>query len=178
MVVMVPPIVVMGVQGAGKSTIGSKLAQRLGLVFVDGDRLHSDENVARMAAGIALTDEERLPWLRDIGRVLSDGRDRGIVVVCSALKRGYRDLLREAAPDVFVVDPEGPMELIAARISEREHEYMPPDLLQSQYDILEPLADNERGVVVDVRLSPEEIVRVTLDALQHDLTVGRTTRAD
>lgn len=168
----IPPIVVMGVQGAGKSTIGSMIAERLGLVFVDGDRLHSEENVARMAAGIALTDDERLPWLRDIGRVLSDGRDRGIVVVCSALKREYRDLLRESVSDLFVVDPEGPMELVAARISEREHEYMPPELLQSQYDILEPLAADERGVIVDISQSPEEITRAAVQAIEQETGAG------
>lgn len=162
----------MGVQGAGKSTIGAMIAERLELVFVDGDRLHSEENVARMAAGIALTDDERLPWLRDIARVLSDGRDRGIVVVCSALKREYRDLLRESVPDLFVVDPEGPMELVAARISEREHEYMPPELLQSQYDILEPLAADERGVIVDIGWSPEEITDRAVEAIRTELAAG------
>jgi carbohydrate kinase (thermoresistant glucokinase family) len=162
----------MGVQGAGKSTIGALIAERLELVFVDGDRLHSEENVARMAAGIALTDDERLPWLRDIARVLSDGRDRGIVVVCSALKREYRDLLRESVPDLFVVDPEGPMDLVAARISEREHEYMPPELLQSQYDILEPLAADERGVIVDIGWSPEEITDRAVEAIQAELEAG------
>ena len=167
-----PPIVVMGVQGAGKSTIGSMIAERLGLVFVDGDRLHSEENVARMAAGIALTDDERLPWLNDIGRVLSDGRERGIVVVCSALKREYRDLLREWVPDLFIVDPEGPMELIADRISAREHEYMPPELLQSQYDILEPLGADERGVVVDIQLSPQEITDRAVEAITQEFSAG------
>lgn len=161
----------MGVQGAGKSTIGSNLAARLMLVFVDGDRLHSDENVAKMASGHALTDEERMPWLNDIGRVLSDGRERGIVVVCSALKREYRDLLREWVPDLFVVDPEGPMELVAARISEREHEYMPPELLQSQYDILEPLAADERGVIVDIRWSPDKIIDAAVLAIEQDRKV-------
>ena len=161
----------MGVQGAGKSTIGSNLAARLMLVFVDGDRLHSDENVAKMASGHALTDEERMPWLNDIGRVLSDGRERGIVVVCSALKREYRDLLRGWVPDLFVVDPEGPMELVAARISEREHEYMPPELLQSQYDILEPLAADERGVIVDIRWSPDKIIDAAVLAIEQDQKV-------
>ncbi|MEX1078476.1 MAG: gluconokinase [Homoserinimonas sp.] len=169
---VIPPVVVMGVQGAGKSTIGSMIAERLHLVFVDGDRLHSEENVARMAAGIALTDDERLPWLRDIGRVLADGRERGIVVVCSALKREYRDLLRESVPDLFVVDPEGPIELIAARISEREHEYMPPELLQSQYDILEPLAADERGVMVDIKLPPALITDRAVAAIERDVRAG------
>lgn len=171
---VIPPIVVMGVQGAGKSTIGLGVAVRLGLTFVDGDRLHSDENVAKMAAGTALTDAEREPWLRDIGRLLSEGRDQGIAVVCSALKREYRDLLRDSAPDLFVVDPEGPMQLVAERISHREHEYMPPELLQSQYDILQPLQDDERGVIVDIRLPIESIID---DAVAAIIGTSRTQGA-
>lgn len=149
---------VMGVQGAGKSTIGTLLAERLGVRFVDGDRLHSEENIAKMARGEALTDAERLPWLREVGSVLASGRDDGIVVVCSALKRDYRDLIREFVPDLFVVDPEGPMALVADRISARQHEYMPPVLLQSQYDTLEPLQADEAGVIVDIRRTPEELI--------------------
>lgn len=162
---VVPPIVVMGVQGAGKSTIGSLLAGRLGVAFVDGDRLHPEENVARMAAGIPLTDADRMPWLREVARVLAEGADEGIVVVCSALKRSYRDILREAAPQLFVVDPEGPMEVIAERIAARNHEYMPPELLQSQYDTLQPLQADEQGVVVDIRLSIAEIIDAAADAV-------------
>ncbi len=154
----IPPIVVMGVQGAGKSTIGTLLADRLGLHFVDGDRLHSAENVAIMAAGRGLSDEQRLPWLREVGRVLAEGGESGIVVACSALRRSYRELLRQCAPELFVVDPEGSMELVAARIGDRRHEFMPAGLLQSQYDILEPLEGDERGIVVDIGLSPAEIV--------------------
>lgn len=157
---------VMGVQGAGKSTIGTLLAERLGIDFVDGDRLHSDENIAKMAAGVALTDAERLPWLQEVGAVLQAGRAAGIVVVCSALKREYRDLIREFVPDLFVVDPEGPMELVAERISERHHEYMPPELLQSQYDTLEPLDADESGVTIDIRKTPEELIDIVADTLK------------
>ncbi|WP_349236229.1 gluconokinase [Cryobacterium sp. BB307] len=153
-----PPIVVMGVQGSGKSTIGTLLARRLGVRFIDGDRLHPDENIVRMAAGVPLTDEQRRPWLQEVGRVLADGSSSGIVAACSALKREYRDLLRESAPDLFVVDAEGPMELVEARIMVREHEFMPHELLSSQYAILEPLAADETGVVVDISRAPAEIV--------------------
>lgn len=162
-----PPILVMGVQGAGKSTIGSLLADRLGVGFVDGDRLHPPENVALMAAGTALTDVERIPWLRTVAGVLAEGRDGGIVVVCSALKRSYRELIRSEVPDLFVVDPEGPIELVAARISERQHEYMPPALLQSQYDTLEPLQPDERGIVVDIRLTPADLIDTIAAAITH-----------
>ncbi len=165
MVNRIPPIVVMGVQGSGKSTIGSLLAQRLGVAFLDGDSLHSEDNVLSMAAGNALSDEQRMPWLREVGNALARGRNDGIVVACSALKRSYRDLLRESAAALFVVDPEGSMELVAARISARQHEYMPPALLQSQYDTLEPLEADESGVIVDIAFPPHELLDSIVDAL-------------
>lgn len=164
---------VMGVQGAGKSTIGTMLAERLGARFVDGDRLHSEENIAKMAAGTALTDAERLPWLQEVGRVLQEGRSTGIVVVCSALKRDYRDLIRGFVPELFVVDPEGPMQLVAERIRARQHEYMPLELLQSQYDTLEPLEADELGVVVDIRQSPQELIDSVITALEQLPASGR-----
>lgn len=154
----IPPIVVMGVQGAGKSTIGTLLADRIGAAFIDGDRLHSPENVAIMAAGRPLTDREREPWLREVGRVLAENRGSGIVIACSALKRRYRDLLRASVPELFVVYPEGSMELVSARIGARVHEFMPAGLLQSQFDTLEPLEGDERGITVDIALSPPQII--------------------
>ncbi|MHA6670387.1 gluconokinase [Homoserinimonas sp. A447] len=172
----IPPIMVMGVQGAGKSTIGTMLAERLGVGFVDGDRLHSEENIARMAAGTALTDAERLPWLQEVGKVLQAGADTGIVVVCSALKRDYRDLIREFVPNLFVVDPEGPMSLVAERISARQHEYMPPELLQSQYDTLEPLQADEAGIPVDIRRTPDELIDDIVEAVQAHQAAGGPTQ--
>ncbi|WP_081738062.1 gluconokinase, partial [Arthrobacter sp. H41] len=153
-----PVIVVMGVQGSGKSTIGALLAERLAVPFVDGDTLHSEDNIALMAAGTPLTDADRLPWLRTVGETLSSGTDTGIVVACSALRRSYRDLLRSYAPGAMVVHPYGPIDLVAARISAREHEYMPPSLLTSQYDTLEALQDDEAGITVDIAHPPIVLV--------------------
>ena len=159
-----PPIVVMGVQGTGKSTIGAALAARLNIVFVDGDDLHPATNKAKMAAGQPLTDEDRVPWLKRIGETIAENRSAGriTIVACSALKRWYRELLRSSAPDLLFVHLAGDRDLIADRIQHRNHEYMPTTLLNSQFETLEPLADWEAGTVVDVAESPEEIVdRVT-----------------
>lgn len=161
----IPPILVMGVQGSGKSTIGTMLGAKLGITFIDGDSLHPPTNIAKMAAGIPLDDDDRMPWLTEIGRVLATGRQKGIIVACSALKRTYRDLLRQSAPDLFIVDPEGPIELVASRISYRLHEFMPPALLQSQYATLEPRAQDERGVTVDISLDPAVVVETAAAAL-------------
>ena len=155
----------MGVQGSGKSTIGTMLAAKLGVTFIDGDSLHPSENVAKMAAGIPLDDDDRMPWLGEIGRVLAAGREGGIVVACSALKRKYRDLLRESAPDLFIVDQEGPIGLVAARIRGRRHEFMPPALLRSQYATLEPRAQDESGITVDISREPAAIIESVASAL-------------
>lgn len=168
----IPPILVMGVQGSGKSTIGMMLAEKLGITFLDGDSLHSPENIAKMAAGVPLDDADRMPWLAQIGNILATERHSGIIVACSALKRRYRDLIRDSAPDLFIVHPEGPIELVAARISTRQHEYMPATLLSSQYTILEPRSLDERGVTVDISCEPSAVI----DAVAIALAVGSSTR--
>jgi carbohydrate kinase (thermoresistant glucokinase family) len=160
-----PPTVVMGVQGSGKSTVGTLLAARLGVDFVDGDDLHPDRNRTLMAAGTPLADADRIPWLETVGRLLAAGSGTGTVVACSALKRSYRDLLRSFAPDLAVIHPHGPIELVAERISRREHAFMPPSLLVSQYEVLQPLQGDERGLTVDLALPLDDIVEQAAEFL-------------
>ena len=155
----------MGVQGSGKSTIGELLAQRLGVPLIDGDSLHSAANKEWMGSGRALSDEQRLPWLNEVGERLALGAAAGIVVACSALKRSYRDLLREHAPTIFTVYARGDIDLINARIAARHHEYMPPSLLRTQFEDLQERGDDEPGVTVDIAQTPEEIVDQILAAI-------------
>jgi len=157
-------VVVMGVQGIGKTTIGRLLAERLRVPFIDGDALHSARSIELMASGIPLTDADREPWLHAVGEALAAGTATGgVVVACSALRRSYRDLIREHEPRAYFVEPWGPIELVRDRVGSRTHEYMPPQLLQSQYDALEPLAGDERGVRLSVLATPQEIVDVVAD---------------
>ncbi len=155
----VPPLVVMGVQGSGKSTSGRAIAAALALPFIDGDDLHPVSNKEKMASGHPLTDADRAPWLEAIGTALADGLARGesTVIACSALKRRYRDLIRSFAPDTRFVHLSGAQRLIAERLTHRDHEYMPPTLLDSQFETLEPLEADEAGIRVDISLTPAEI---------------------
>jgi carbohydrate kinase (thermoresistant glucokinase family) len=143
-----PLVVVMGVSGAGKSTVGIALADLLTVRFVDADALHPPANVAKMAAGTSLTDADRWPWLDLVGAALADARESGLVVACSALKRAYRDRLRAAAPGVQFVHLDVPRTTLAERVMARPGHFMPPSLLDSQLDILEPLGPDEAGMVV------------------------------
>ncbi len=154
-----PIAVVMGVSGTGKTTIGTRLAHRLGWPFAEGDDFHSAANVAKMHAGQPLTDQDRWPWLQAIADWIG-ARERageGGVVTCSALKRSYRDLLRQGHPDVRFVCLVGSHDLLQARLSNRSGHFMPASLLQSQLDTLEPLQPDEPGSTVDVSQSPAEI---------------------
>ncbi|MFW7413701.1 gluconokinase [Demequina sp. SO4-18] len=151
-------IVVMGVTGCGKSTVGMRLAHELKAEFRDGDDLHSEAAVAKMAAGIALTDEDRWPWLEAVATWL-EGQDRG-VIACSALKRVYRDCIRDVAGEevvfVHLAAPQSVLEPRVRRRAEHDGHFAPPGLLDSQYAALEPLEPDEIGGTVAVQnYSPE-----------------------
>ena len=165
--VATPPlrVVVMGVSGCGKSTIGQALAAALGLSYLEGDALHPAENVARMAAGIALTDADRQGWLQAIAHELNRATG-GLVVSCSALKRSYRDLLRSAAPGLQLVHLHGDAALLAARMQERRGHYMPPSLLQSQLDTLEVPGDDEGAITIDFAEPAPSIIDALLSRLK------------
>ena len=153
--------VVMGVSGSGKSLIGAMLGRALDIAFVDGDDLHPQENVQRMAAGIPLTDDDRHGWLVAIAARLRVAKhaEIGLVVACSALKRRYRDLLRsEGDAAVQFVHLEGEAPLLAQRLAQRRGHFMPPALLESQLATLERPAPDEGAWVVDIRDTPDAIV--------------------
>ncbi|GAB1513856.1 gluconokinase [Actinophytocola sp. KF-1] len=152
-----PLVVVMGVTGSGKSTVGTALAERMGVPFADADDFHSPENVAKMRSGVPLTDVDRRPWLLAIGTWLAE-HERGAVVTCSALKRAYRDTLREAAPDITFLHLHGDKDTVRKRVAARTGHFMPESLVDSQYADLEPLGADERGVVVDFALPVDVIV--------------------
>jgi gluconokinase len=152
--------VVMGACGSGKSLIGALLARTIGIEFVEGDTYHSPENVARMSAGIPLTDDDRRAWLAAIATRLDAWRSAGLglVVSCSALKRSYRDVLRAGRDDVQFVYLEGTRALLEQRLAGRRGHFMPPSLLDSQLAILEPPSHDERACVCDIGEPPDVIV--------------------
>ncbi|WP_245196904.1 MULTISPECIES: gluconokinase [Labrys] len=167
----VPPLptalIVMGVSGAGKSSIGERLGLRLGWAFRDGDSFHPPANVAKMHAGIPLTDEDRWPWLAAIAAWIDELRGAGQhgVVACSALKRGYRDALRDGHADVRFVFLEGSADVIAARLAKRKDHFMPPSLLASQFATLEPPGPDEAPITVSIDAEPDAIVADALHQL-------------
>ena len=155
---MASPVVAMGVSGSGKSTVGAALAQRLRVPFADADDFHPPANIAKMTAGEALNDDDRYPWLEAIGEWLAERCDTGGVMSCSALKHKYRDQLRRHCPDVEFLHLAGTPDVIAKRQSSRPGHFMPASLLASQFETLEPLGDDERGLVIDVDQSIDSIV--------------------
>ncbi|MFI9275417.1 gluconokinase [Kitasatospora sp. NPDC052896] len=169
-----PLIVVMGVSGAGKTTVARLLADRLALPFAEADDFHPAANIAKMSAGIPLDDADRAPWLHTLGGWLAErGRaGTGGVVTCSALRRRYRDTLRAACPTAFFLHLDGNRGLVADRLAARTGHFMPASLLASQYALLEPLQPDEHGAVLDVgserepRPDPHELVEKAVALLR------------
>lgn len=161
-----PVVVVMGVSGSGKSTVGRALAAELGVEYAEGDDFHPAANIAKMAAGIPLDDADRAPWLDTVAAWMGEHTRQGGVVTCSALKRVYRDRLRAAAPDAFFLHLAASHEELAHRMTDRTGHFMPSSLLDSQLAALEPLAGDERGTTVDATRDPAELARETSAVLR------------
>jgi gluconokinase len=154
-------VVVMGVSGCGKSTIGQLLASRLNCPFLDADEFHPPENVAKMAAGSPLTDEDRRPWLELLnGKLLAYKK---AVLACSALKESYRQILSKGLDDCRFVHLRGSIELIRARLAERKHRYMPSSLLESQFATLE---EPGNAIEIDIAVAPAQIIEQISAALR------------
>jgi gluconokinase len=160
---MIPLLVVMGVSGSGKSTVGAALAQRLRVPFADADDLHPPANIVKMSAGRPLDDEDRYPWLELVGEWLAAHDADGGVMVCSALRRKYRTQLHRHAPRASFVHLHGSRDVIARRQAARTGHFMPPALLDSQFAILEPLEPDEQGLVIDVDQPVDAIVQEYVD---------------
>ncbi|WP_256869786.1 gluconokinase [Paenarthrobacter ureafaciens] len=159
-------VVVMGVAGCGKSTVGAALAERLGARFLDGDSLHPQANIDKMAAGTPLNDDDRAPWLAEIGRRFSTS-DAALVIACSALKRAYRDIIRSGDPSVAFVHLHGTRELLNERMNNRPGHFMPASLLDSQLATLEALEVDESGLSVGIADSVEAIAESAERGLQN-----------
>ncbi len=166
-------VVVMGVSGSGKTTVAVQLAERLGWEFAEGDDFHPRANVDKMAAGHPLDDDDRWPWLRTIGGWIDqrEATGRSVVVTCSALKRSYRDLLREGRPSVWFAHVTADAAVIRERIEGRSGHYMPASLLDSQLATLEPLGPDEPGAEISGAGPPDAVVDGLITAL------GRSGRA-
>jgi ribose 5-phosphate isomerase A len=163
-----PPIlVVMGVSGVGKSTVARHLAAHLGWPFMEGDTLHPDANIAKMQAGLALTDADRQPWLEAVAAWIDAQRaaKQPGIVTCSALKRSYRRIIVGDRPNVRLIYLRGSRELIAQRLAARSGHFMPPGLLQSQFDTLEEPGPDEGPLTVDVDPPPDQIAEAVIRRL-------------
>ena len=151
-------VVVMGATAVGKTTVGELLAKRLDVEYADADAFHPQANIDKMSNGVPLTDADRWPWLEGIGQWLAERAPIGGVVSCSALKRAYRDVLVNAAPTVSFLHLHGDPAVIRERIANRKGHFMPPSMVDSQLATLEVLEPDEPGAVVDLTLTPDEIV--------------------
>lgn len=160
-----PQIVMMGVSGCGKTAAGTRLAERLGVPFLDGDDLHPGENVRKMAAGTPLDDGDRRPWLSDVGTTLRAREETGAVIACSSLRRLYRNIIRWEAPRAVFIHLAGQRDLIAQRMGGRRGHFMPTALLVDQFEVLEPLAADEDGFVVPVTGDLDSVVDLAIATL-------------
>ena len=163
-------LVVMGVSGCGKSTVGARLAEALELEFVEGDAFHAPGNIAKMASGLPLTDADRADWLALLADKLAGAvrEHRGVVLACSALKRAYRERLRNGAPQLRLVHLTGTRDMLLERTTQRSGHYMPPSLLESQLATLEPPEADENALTFDIGQQPEAIVLSVRAALVGD----------
>lgn len=163
-------IVLMGVAGAGKSSVMTALAAKLGWPTLEGDDLHPDSNVAKMAAGVPLMDRDRAPWLEAVAKSIGarEAEHASSIVTCSALRRRYRDVLRRGHPSVWFIHLVAPGDVLASRITNRVGHYMPPELLTSQLETLEPLEADEPGSTIDSIGSPKEIAERIVTSLALD----------
>ncbi|MDO4717762.1 MAG: gluconokinase [Propionibacteriaceae bacterium] len=161
-------IVVMGVAGTGKTTVGQEVANTFGLPMAEGDDFHSEANRAKMGAGQPLTDEDRWPWLRSLRDWMSERASEGVstVVACSALRKAYRDILRESQGEVFFIHLVLPEDENLERLKKRSGHYMKPSMLDSQLATLEPLADTEQGIEVLNQGEPRDVVVTVTQALR------------
>lgn len=164
---MTRTLIVMGVSGTGKSTVGQGLAKALGCTFTEGDDYHSQKSVAKMAAGVPLTDADRWPWLRELGALIGAREQAGqdAVLTCSALKHAYRQLLLDGHPSVFFVHVTVDEEVLKRRVEQRKNHFMPASLLASQLETLEPLRADEPGVAVAGEGSSESVIAAALAAV-------------
>lgn len=162
---MTRALVVMGVTGCGKSTLGMALARALGWQFIEGDSLHPVENVEKMRSGIALNDEDRAPFLRSVAAAIAAGREAGVVASCSALKRQYRDSIRAQAGNVRFVLPLIDRDKLKERLAQRQNHFMPPALLDSQLATLEMPSEDEGVITVDAMDATEAQVKSVLAAM-------------
>lgn len=159
-------LVIMGVSGCGKSSVGEALSIKLGATYTDGDDLHPEANLKKMAAGIPLEDEDRWPWLAAVGQRLQHNENS--VVACSALKRSYRNFIRQFAPETKFIHLHGTRELLESRLASRVDDFMPSTLLDSQLNTLESLQPTESGKVFDISKPVSELVTEILEWLKID----------
>lgn len=162
----------MGVSGTGKTSIGERLASTLGARFLEGDAYHPEANIEKMSAGVPLTDEDRAPWLETLARLVRAWDDDGVatVLTCSALRRRYRDVLRSAVapPRLVFVHLHAPFEVLEERMSRRAGHFMPPALLRSQFETLEPLEADEVGILLDVSADLDDVMSAALASVRPD----------